>query len=117
QERRPKNSGSGSVAGPSSHHQRLPNMQSPSFYQLTQDIQLPADQYQFPTMTVHSQAPQQQIIFREFSSEQLNRLNTLPLRPTLTTDDQTTVIATTSQSRYRQSLDEDDGGSNSTSNL
>nr|CAH7740863.1 unnamed protein product [Callosobruchus chinensis] len=88
-------------------------MQSPSFYQLTQDIELPADQYQFPTMTVHSQAQQQQIIFREFSTDQLNRLNALPLRPSLTSEDQTSVIATTPQSRYRQNLDEDDGGSNS----
>nr|CAI5833008.1 unnamed protein product [Callosobruchus analis] len=92
-------------------------MQSPSFYQLTQDIELPADQYQFPTMTVHSQTPQQQIIFREFSAEQLNRLNAIPLRPSLATEDQTTVIATPPQSRYRQNLEEDDGGSNSTSNV
>nr|CAI5833006.1 unnamed protein product [Callosobruchus analis] len=115
--RRPRNSGSTSGAGPSNHHQRLPNMQSPSFYQLTQDIELPADQYQFPTMTVHSQTPQQQIIFREFSAEQLNRLNAIPLRPSLATEDQTTVIATPPQSRYRQNLEEDDGGSNSTSNV
>ncbi|CAH1975779.1 unnamed protein product [Acanthoscelides obtectus] len=113
--RRPKNSGAASVAGPSNHHQRLPNMQSPSFYQLTQDIELPADQYQFPTMAVHPQTPQQQIIFREFSAEQISRLNVQPLRPSLTTDEQATVIAATPH-RYRQNLDEDDGGSNSTSN-